>query len=183
MVNNFQVIPNVLSDDDISTLIQYWNSIDVISKINNNNWDIKNKVITEIDVKFRKVRITGIQYNQFPIITEKIKTTCEAHLECECELEFPHYLTEYDIGAFHKRHIDNSFGYTKRDKVIGIQLSDSDNYLGGDLIINNEKVPRTKGSLIIYDGATSHEVTKVIDGIRYSLTECLTLKKPKSGLI
>ena len=182
-MNNFHVIPNVLTDDDISTLIQYWNSIDVIYKINNNNWDIKNKVITDINVKFRKVRITGIQYNQFPNITQKIKSKCEQYFKCQCDLEFPHYLTEYTKDSFHRKHIDNSFGYTKRDKVVGIQLSNSNEYLGGDLIINNEVAPRTKGSLVIYNGETSHEVTKVIEGIRYSLTECLTLKKTQLGLI
>jgi len=182
-MNNFSVIPNVLSDNDISTLLQYWNSIDVISKIKNNNWDIKNKVITDIDVKFRNVRITGIQFNQFPTITQKIKNVCEEYLKCECELEFPHYLTEYNEGSFHAKHIDNSFGYTKRDMIVGVQLSDSDDYTGGDLIINNEIVPRTKGSLIIYNGTTSHEVTKVTKGIRYSLTECITIKRKTIGLI
>ena len=183
MNNNFFVIDNVLSDNDINKLFTYWDSIKDIIKIKNNNWDIVNPVITDIDTKFRKVRITNIQPEYFSDISNKIKSTCEYQLQVNCELEFPHYLTEYTIGSFHRTHIDNAHGYVNRDYVIGIQLSNPNSYSGGDLIVNGVNVPRTQGSLILYNGSLPHEVTPVLSGVRYSLTECISINHTNKHLI
>ena len=59
-----------------------------------------------------------------------------------------------------------------------VQLSDEDDYEGGDLILNDNKeesrsykVSRGKGSVIVFDSRTLHQVTPVTKGVRYSLVK------------
>jgi len=72
-----------------------------------------------------------------------------------------------------------------------LQLSDSDDYEGGDLLIdmfgyyvNNNKhdimhtMNRSKGSVIVFDSRMPHEITPVTKGTRYSLVKWFHGDKP-----
>ena len=59
-----------------------------------------------------------------------------------------------------------------------IQLSDENDYEGGDLIFYNgtedvdkAKFARGKGSVVVFDSRLIHEVTPVTKGVRYSLVK------------
>jgi len=71
------------------------------------------------------------------------------------------------------RHIDNSVDIRKIS--FSIQLSDSVDYEGGDLILYGEeenqlkKMTRNKGDIIFFSSNIEHEVTPVTKGTRYSL--------------
>ena len=173
---------NFLTEEEISSLLEYWNSISEVSKLSTNSWDMNRKVINDIDVKGRKVRITGIQKKVFEPISDKIENLFKLVLGEEAKVEYPHYLTEYSEGSFHGLHHDKLPEMWYRDKVITIQLSDSNEYEGGDLMIGDEIAPRDKGCAIIYNGKDLHQVTEVTKGIRFSLTECAGVK-PKTVLI
>jgi PKHD-type hydroxylase len=61
-----------------------------------------------------------------------------------------------------------------RKLTVSVQLSDYDEYEGGNLefkdSMNNISVaPRTRGSVIIYDSRTIHQITPVVSGVRKSL--------------
>ena len=96
--------------------------------------------------------------------------------------------TKYGVGDYYSLHRDyspnrNAPSYTRKLSAT-VQLSDSDEYEGGDLLMdmvaydgdstNRRKVhtiTRGKGSVIVFDSRTPHEVTPVTKGTRYSLVK------------
>lgn len=182
MNTSYISFPNFLTEEEIGSLLEYWNSISEVSILSDNNWDMDRKVINDIDVKGRKVRITGIRKEVFDPISTKIENLFKFVLGEEAKVEYPHYLTEYSQGSFHGLHHDKLPEMWFRDRVVTIQLSDPNEYEGGDLLIGDEIAPREKGCAIIYNGKDLHQVTKVTKGTRFSLTECAGVK-PKAVLI
>lgn len=84
--------------------------------------------------------------------------------------------TEYDASykGFYKSHVDTAFETsTFRKLSFSLQLTDSDEYSGGDLILhtghNPDTASRTKGTMNVFPSFLLHEVTPVTNGIRYSL--------------
>jgi len=83
-------------------------------------------------------------------------------------------LTRYSEGDFFDWHLD--FGAAEisaRKLSMTMQLSDPDDYEGGDLqFMINEKIvdaPREKGTLIIFPSFIIHRVTPVTKGTRHSI--------------
>lgn len=76
----------------------------------------------------------------------------------------------YETGDNLARHTDFSkYGVDIIYKTYLIQLSKSDDYSGGDLIVGKDVQSREQGSLFIINPTTPHEVTKVLSGERISL--------------
>jgi PKHD-type hydroxylase len=83
----------------------------------------------------------------------------------------------YDIGQEFKKHRDNggahSKRYEKRYKTVIIQLSNEDEYEGGDLVIynNDEEITASKeiGNTIIFHSSLEHELKKLTKGRRYCI--------------
>ena len=76
----------------------------------------------------------------------------------------------YQKGDNLVRHVDFSkYGVDIIYKTYLVQLSKSDEYTGGDLIVGDEVQSREQGSLFIINPTTPHEVTKVLSGERLSL--------------
>jgi len=60
--------------------------------------------------------------------------------------------------------------YTSARKIsTTLQLTEGNDYKGGDLIIEDETMPRTKGTLIAFRSNIDHEVTPIEKGKRNSL--------------
>ena len=96
--------------------------------------------------------------------------------------------TRYGKGDYYGLHRDfcperDRVSYTRKLSIT-VQLSDSDEYEGGDFVIdmsaydgdftNRKKshtMTRRKGSIIVFDSRTPHEITPVTNGIRYSLVK------------
>jgi len=83
--------------------------------------------------------------------------------------------TEYDgNGGHYDWHLDIGPGSISHRKIsIVIQLSDSDDYVGGDLEImigsDHTKIPRGKGNVVIFPSFLLHRVVPLISGNRKSL--------------
>jgi PKHD-type hydroxylase len=84
--------------------------------------------------------------------------------------------TSYDAQeqGFYGKHIDMMYrGNGTRKLSVTIQLSNSEDYEGGDLLLhtaeNPERPHRAQGTGIFFPGYTLHEVTPVTRGQRYSL--------------
>lgn len=83
--------------------------------------------------------------------------------------------TEYDgQGGHYDWHMDIGPGSISHRKIsVTVQLSDPDDYEGGDLQIMNSSnvssVPRGKGNVIIFPSFLLHRVTPLISGNRKSL--------------
>jgi PKHD-type hydroxylase len=82
--------------------------------------------------------------------------------------------TKYEApDEFYAPHTDKAYGGTIRKLSISVQLSDSKEYEGGDLLLHSGKepikMPKDIGKLIVFPSYTLHEVTPVTKGTRYSL--------------
>ncbi len=171
---NYSYVENVLSDDEIKYLMNHWDNIDISTILTGSyEWDVWSPNKTIIDKGHRLVEIVGIPKHNIGFLSEKIKTIFSLVVDYDFGIEGPHYFTKYPTGGFHTPHKDGgTYNDVTRDKVITIQLTDENEYKGGDLIINGEMAPRSKGTFIVYSGMDLHEVTKVTKGERFSITEC-----------
>lgn len=83
-------------------------------------------------------------------------------------------LTRYSEGDFFDWHLDfGAGGISSRKLSMTIQLSDPDDYEGGDLqfMINKKIVsaPREKGTIIVFPSFIIHRVTPITKGVRQSI--------------
>ena len=85
-------------------------------------------------------------------------------------------ISKYSKGEYYREHRD--FGndiHLTRKLSLTVQLSDENDYEGGDLIFHNGSIKdqssRGKGSVIVFDSRVYHEITPVIKGTRYSLVK------------
>lgn len=80
-------------------------------------------------------------------------------------------IIKYTTGDYFDKHRDISRnGFGAAYKTLVIQLSNSSDYVGGDFCIEDEPQTRTQGSCILFPSSKEHEVKKIIEGTRYSLT-------------
>ena len=83
-------------------------------------------------------------------------------------------LTRYSKGDFFDWHMDFGAGEISARKLsITVQLSDPDDYEGGDLqfMANQEVInaPREKGTIIVFPSFVMHRVTPITKGVRQSI--------------
>lgn len=81
-------------------------------------------------------------------------------------------------GGFYEKHIDRAMHKIVRKLSLTIQLSNPDDYEGGDLLLHLANKPivmeKSLGKVIIFPSYTLHEVTPVTKGTRYSLVAWIT---------
>jgi PKHD-type hydroxylase len=90
--------------------------------------------------------------------------------------------TEYTGDkSFYGKHSDRGLGVVVRKLSLSVQLSDSENYEGGNLVLHTSNQPsimkREIGSLSIFPSFTLHEVTPVTKGTRHSLVAWVSGKQ------
>lgn len=90
---------------------------------------------------------------------------------------------KYETGSKFKLHRDNTDGYEFRYKSLVIQLSDSSDYTGGELIIKRTIIPKSLGTVVLFNSSLLHEVTELTSGVRYSLCTFLTKEDFKQKLL
>ena len=76
---------------------------------------------------------------------------------------------QYNVGDYFKPHTDVTYGSdssTIRIYTLIIQLSDSDDYEGGTLRVENNYATRDRGTAIIFRSDKVHELTEVTSGSR-----------------
>jgi len=71
------------------------------------------------------------------------------------------YASHVDVGAEDE--------YSCRKLSISVQLTNPDDYEGGELIINNKLIGKTQGNVIVFPSFLEHEVQPVLKGNRQSL--------------
>lgn len=82
-------------------------------------------------------------------------------------------LAKYEVGQFYNWHVDLGPGHMGNRKLsVTVQLSDSDSYEGGDLVLDDGTdfmAPRELGSVTVFPSFMKHKVTPITKGTRYSL--------------
>lgn len=92
-------------------------------------------------------------------------------------LQFTRYVAP---SGHYKRHLDKTTNSTVRKLSLTIQLSDPQNYEGGDLLLHladePDKPSKKQGNMVVFPSYVLHEVTPVTEGRRYSLVAWVTGK-------
>jgi predicted 2-oxoglutarate/Fe(II)-dependent dioxygenase YbiX len=94
-------------------------------------------------------------------------------------------ILRYEKSQEFKIHTDSDINHPKNYKTIVVQLSDTDEYVGGELCVylNENKVIASKkiGNTIIFNSSLEHCANKIEKGIRYSMV--LFLQRGNFGVI
>ncbi len=95
-------------------------------------------------------------------------------------------INKYVVGSFFKKHMDvggkNDSNF-ERVKTLIVNLSDKNDYVGGDLIIDNNIVSKEVGSAFLFSSNTLHELKELTYGIRYSLVMWLKNNNLKKSIL
>lgn len=86
---------------------------------------------------------------------------------------------QYNKGHFFKRHqdrLDPNPKTTNRQQTLIVQLSDENDYEGGELVVRDIVVDKTKGNMVLFDSNEWHELKELTSGTRY----CLVVWLPSS---
>lgn len=83
-------------------------------------------------------------------------------------------IIRYNIGNYFAPHKDQYGKFSNRYKTLIIQLSDD--YDGGELEIDGIIADKTIGNTILFDSNKSHSISKISNGVRYSLVFWLELQ-------
>ncbi len=182
--DNYYVIKNVLTDTQISTLINWWNNKSYQTEVlSYNSWDNTLNKKQKIISKGRNTEIIGIPLNTFDFLDTIYNNIFTAVHGSSLTLEGPNYFNKYPTGGFHDQHNDIVKKYPDRKYICTLQLSDTSTYTGGDLQIHKYicdeystpeymTAPKDKGCAIVYNNKAVHKVTEITSGIRYAIMEC-----------
>ena len=136
-----------------------------------------------------RTRITDIKWIRlnentnwlFKKIIDKINAVNSKNFDLQLkfveDLQFSEYTEEK--GGFYSKHRDCGLkksldNYVDIRKIsFTIQLTDENEYEGGELIFHldkeEKKAPKSKGTIIFFESDILHEVTPVTKGVRHSL--------------
>ena len=95
-------------------------------------------------------------------------------------------INKYKKGFFFLPHYDSSKknNYrTERLKTLIINLSNTNEYTGGDLIVGKKEIKIKQGTALIFNSNVIHEVKTVTEGLRYSLVSWLGRENISDTLI
>jgi predicted 2-oxoglutarate/Fe(II)-dependent dioxygenase YbiX len=115
-------------------------------------------------------------------IFDRVIDVINEHLEVEWINKPPAIFRNYSSGDFFVMHKDNvdSIVADKRYLTVSIQLSESDDYIGGDVILNDtQKLSREIGSILLWGTNVPHTVTLIKSGERNSLVFFVSEKNIK----
>jgi predicted 2-oxoglutarate/Fe(II)-dependent dioxygenase YbiX len=115
-------------------------------------------------------------------IFDRVIDVINEHLEVEWINKPPAIFRNYSSGDFFVKHKDNvdSIVADKRYLTVSIQLSESDDYIGGDVILNDtQKLSREIGSILLWGTNVPHTVTLIKSGERNSLVFFVSEKNIK----
>ena len=79
---------------------------------------------------------------------------------------------QYNKGCYFKRHqdrIDLNPKTTDRQQTLIIQLSDENDYEGGELVVRDIITNKSKGNMVLFDSNEWHELKELTNGTRYCL--------------
>jgi PKHD-type hydroxylase len=174
-LTNYYYYKNQLNDEDIEKIIQ----------ISKNYKQIDGNVSNEINYDYRKSKIIWLPLNdETKFIYEKIVNLVKDANHNMWNFHITNLvddlqLSEYNDGSegeepgHYDWHMDFGKNSSTRKISISVQLSESNDYEGGDLefMIHRSiiKAPREKGTVILFPSYITHRVTKVTKGTRKSL--------------
>ena len=158
-------VKRVLDSDDIEDLLCEYRERDreVSLVYNGEDGGVKSKARTSTKVK--------INSDVYPDISSKINGLVTFYGR-DPAFYSPHEmdLLHYGVGGKFLKHTDRVYnGRPPRLYTTVTLLRRSEDLVGGDFMINDEKVPLNVGDTVILKSDVEHEVKEVVSGERYSM--------------
>ena len=175
MIDNIDIFENFLSVEECNFILNKCKE----------NLTLANAEVYGNNDKLRKSSVGWISDLDFlnARLTNKLRETFNIN-GMEVTGLGDYQFTEYKVGEYFDWHTDSTTTiYRDRFTSIVIQLNNT--YNGGVLEIKNLKgelvpIENKIGTLYIFNSRLSHRVTPVVDGIRYSLVNWVSLVKTDS---
>lgn len=176
-VETYAFVKDAFNDEEIDKIISHCKQFQM------------KKGVTEGNKKSEKIRDSNISFispENIDWLFRKLTSLCENLNNQFFKFELQGFLeglqfTEYKAPHQHYTwHKDKAFMQRVRKLSIVVQLTDEDEYEGGDLEIlirpddKPLKTPRSKGTLIAFPSYEIHRVSPVTKGTRHSLVGWIT---------
>jgi PKHD-type hydroxylase len=187
-INQDTVHINLFTAEECQSIINLAKSKDLVSPLNYSS--IGSTSLEHIQVA--KIRVSPTSWFN----SEKQESAWIFEKIAKCVEEKNNEIFNYDLKeiqslqftvydseekGFYGKHTDPlpiSYDGNNRKLSLSIQLSDPNDYEGGDLLLHVSetpiKSPKAQGTTIIFPSHVLHEVTPVTKGIRYSLVAWIT---------
>lgn len=136
------------------------------------------KKTSRLDEDIRKSSIYFLDINEFPVIYNVLQSTIIQHFsKYNFDLSLPASIqyTWYGEGGHFKWHQDviNDNRDTKRFLTMSVNISDQEEYDGGELILKHDykqhQLGKDPGSFVIFPAFLLHKANKVTRGERESM--------------
>lgn len=169
-LTNYYYFEKVFDDDEINEILE-------LSKKHNT---IDARVGNEIDYSYRKTNIKWIpDTEESNHVYQKIFTLVKKANAEMWKFNLSHFKEQLQLGEYiegeghYDFHMDVGENSSTRKLSVSIQLSDPEEYEGGELKFllsrNTITAPKTKGTVIIFPSFFMHKVSMVTKGMRKSL--------------
>jgi PKHD-type hydroxylase len=179
-MNSVVEIKEFLTKDECHSIIKF--SLENLQMESAEIFDKKGN--TTLNEKIRKSKVAFHEFNKnFEWLTDRLNKLINTNILVKGHsinvndiLQF----TKYEVGEHYEWHTDTDKNETASDRAYSIVIQLSDNYLGGDLEYHENDVKsfnKGVGNLFIFPSHYPHRVTKIEDGIRYSLVGWFSLSK------
>ena len=177
-VEHYSYYDNVFSDDECDEIIKIGKSKE-LKKATVGLEEQEDKKIRESNVRFIEPLEMKWVYQR---LTSVVLSLNNDFFKFDLfgfgeDLQF----TEYNSpSGYYKSHIDKAYGSNIRKLSIVLQLSNPEDYKGGELQLLNdgEKYPvnlsKNRATLLAFPSYTLHRVTPLTSGTRYSLVGWVT---------
>lgn len=138
----------------------------------------KSKIVESI----RKGKIQFLEADEHNVwVFEKLLALVTSANDTHYHFDLDHFdsvqISKYEVGAYYNEHIDLGPGrYGNRKLSLTLQLSESDAYEGGDLImpdLGNFHASRAVGGVTVFPSFLKHRVSPITKGTRYSIVAWL----------
>jgi PKHD-type hydroxylase len=177
-VESFSLYDNIFTDEELDMIEKSVSDTDLYDgEITGDQLDTD---IRDSKIKFIESSVDDNRWI-FERFTGLINNANERFFQIELSrLESLQY-TVYNKGQFYRDHMD--LGYKNPNNAIRklsftLQLSDPDDYDGGELVIKHGNTPdiarKNRGAIIFFPSYIIHEVTTVTRGTRKSLVGWVT---------
>jgi len=170
---------NVFSDTELDMIASMFDEDEL--KIGTTSDDNKQS----LDIRDSKIRFleSSLEENKwiFQRLTATVQQANNQFFQFELDRIESLQYTTYKKNQYYRDHLDimyKSPSNAVRKLSFSVQLSDPDDYKGGDLLLkissDPTQVKKTRGTVIFFPSYVLHEVTSIEQGVRKSLVGWVT---------
>lgn len=166
-------LTNYFTDEEVSRIRSLWDETQVQdAKVNKSGSELSRDDLRKSRIMFLRSGANDWIYNKLAVACLQINTNKYKFDIAGFQTELQ--LANYGPDDFFEWHMDYGAGDISNRKLsITVQLSDPEEYEGGDLqfMINHKALsaPKTKGTAIIFPSYAIHRVLPVTSGNRKSI--------------